>query len=173
MYHLEGKNELAGKKFVWLSACIYIFDKELNIVKVNQQGEFYPEEETFVTFEGHSSEKLKQQILHFYSLEDLKEMCLFNNEEVEFTFEMSFVGPSFSLFPGVIKGLSQYDKLSKIVEENFHDFEYLKPIDIFLGLDDPSCDAIIAIDCSKRLIRKEDYLYNGKSMSLYSIRKFF
>lgn len=174
VFFLEGKNDLYGQRFIWVSTSVFSFDQNQNIKKISQQGDLYPEDEMLIPFQVHSPAKLRDRLIEYAkaSTKIKDEITMFSaSDRFHFSFQINSFGCPDTLFTGQIKGFSQCDELNKAIFDKDKTLEKLTRVDIFQDIDDPCYDSIILIDSNKGMINKESSPYCGKEINFYSISK--
>lgn len=170
MFHLESRD--AGKKFIWISNCLFMFDQDLNIKKISQQGELHLESETVIPFQVHSQEKLSDKFLQMRDREpQKKDLSIFDTEVLNFSFDIIIFGFQYSPFTGHIKGLSEFSILEQVVYNKVQTIEKRGVVDYFGDIDDPYYDSFIALTSSQGRLDREDCPFKGKPINFHNVAK--
>lgn len=169
-YHMEDVSIEPGRKCVWLSTCIYSFDKDINISMVSQQGELYAEDEVMAPFEVFTREKIEEIVRGIQGRWPSVE--LFCSHKIHFDCAVSRFGPLRSPNIGSFRGFKEIEKLNINLNVTTLKFEWSKLVDIFIDHHDPSYEVALALVCSQGKIERPNYEYQDQYINFYNVAQY-
>lgn len=165
-YYFEERT--TGKLFVWLSNCVYVFDEDINITRVTQQGELYPEDEVEIPFQVYDREKVLQRTKDFF--QNLKpNLDLFYNDSMHFDCAIYRFGPPELPVMRNYHGLEEIKGLLLALGPPKGIMDWLRPIDFYVDIHDPSYEVVIGLIAIQGIKNYEGYKYSGQKMNYLNI----
>ena len=171
VYHLKDKVTFPGTKYVWLSTSVFTFDHDLNIMRICQQGELYPENEASIPFEAFSTDEIKQRALDLILFLQ-KGPEIFYSGKADFNCTLARYGPKESPTIGLFQGMKQVEKLQKSMRVSSKKIDWTKVPEIFVDFNGPSYDAVFLSSIVEATLSYPEYKYCGQlidflGMSVY------
>lgn len=172
VWHLEKKsNQNKNEKHIWLSTCVYAFDQDLNIIKINQQGEFGLEDELKIPFAAFSREKLIEKV-HFITKDIRRGSEVFFKDLVDFSHVTYIFGPKGFPTVGCFKGIEKIESIITQWKEGRILHSPSRCVDVYADTNHNGYDIVVLIHCTEEVLDYPGYKYNGLELSTISVSVF-
>lgn len=176
VYHLEGISEnYLNKKYIWATTCIYAFDENLNITKINQQGELQPESEATIPFEVFPRERMVKILRALNDTAGIKlSLDILYHNIVQTTCQGCKFGSEHLPDVGLYQGLDQAKQLMIDIEKGCSALDWNKIVDVYIDYcGDLGYDVAILVSCNQGVLNYPGYEYNGKFMNTVQILRVY
>jgi len=169
VYYLENKKN-PKEEYVWMSTCMYFFDKDFKVTKLSQQGELHPEDKISIPFEVYCRDRLVQRVHDFYNNIG-PTYDLWYNDVMDFACDIMRVSTSDLPFTGRFRGMAHVDKLIPLKSGGKIQTSFMKPIEIYVDLQDPSYEVALTVGVGECILNFEGYKYQGQKINVFTMMK--
>jgi len=168
-YYLQNRKN-PREEYVWLSTCAYSFDKDFMVVGANQQGELHEEDKIDIPFEVYCRDRLVQRVHDFYNNIG-PNYDLWYNDVMDFACDIIKITADDLPFVGRYKGMDHVDKIMPLKSGACIQMKFIKPIEIYVDLQDSSYDVAIVVGIGEGILNFEGYKHYGKTVDMINFMK--
>ena len=174
VYYLEDIGSLnKGKKYLWMSNCAYVFDEKLNIEKIIQMGELYPEDEAVIPFEIGTRGQFQERLAEIFKNQK-PSLDMFYQGLVDFSSSIYRYGPSTITTIRPYKGLTGLSRLMLLGQDNLmFKVDCIKLLDVYVDYHDESYETISLTTNFQFIMNEEGHEHNGKILNGISSTKVY